>query len=205
MKSALGLILVLIFLAGCRTAQPRSDKAMSWSGRVNAPPNTNNISARGPWHSVEIKPSPRLAKISTWKKFNPVWWFGNADDPVPPTWFRPEEKGRVFKWRLRNPFHNFTFYVIGIADKPHVRSGRYPKRIGNPNGGWNFAVAAYKWLRLPFISYSRNKFDFYLGWRTGGNFGGKININAKRLPKSDRPQPHLTAPSESSARPEPGP
>lgn len=160
---------------------------------------TNRAALPARWHSVPITPKPK--KISTWSKFNPCWWFGNMDEPTPPGWYRPEEKGRVFKWHLRNPFHNFAFYVIGIADKPHVRSGRYPLNIGNPHGGWNFAVAKYKLLRLPFLAYNRGGFDFYFGWRTAGNFGGKLNLNARRPPSSKRSEPHLTAPSESSDLP----
>jgi hypothetical protein len=87
---------------------------------------------------------------------------------------------------LRNPFHNFDFYVIGIADKEFVRSGRYPKKNSNPDGGWDFAVSKYKCLRLPFISYQRGKFNFYCGWRNRGNFGIKINFQKKRTATQNR-------------------
>ena len=64
-----------------------------------------------------------------------------------------------------------------------VRAGRYPGENANPNGGWDFEAARYKFLWLPFVSYHREKFDFYFGWRNRGNFGIKININPGPPPK----------------------
>lgn len=59
------------------------------------------------------RPKPRCGQ-----KLNPLWWLGNADDPVPPPdWYRPGRRFRKARRHLRNPLHNFTFYVIGIADK----------------------------------------------------------------------------------------
>ena len=143
------------------------------------PPATNRPALDGKWHGVTHLPSPRLPDISICDKLNPFWWFGNVDEPRAPDWFKPGKRGRNWKWHLRNPFHNLTHYVIGIADKKFVRSGRYPGEISNPHGGWNFAVLKYKWLRLPFVSYRRGKFEFYAGWRVRGNFGFKVNFNPK--------------------------
>lgn len=158
------------------------------------------------WHSVEIFPGPNSPKISLGEKINPVWWFGNADDPVPPEWFHPHSKFRGLLWRLRNPFHNFNCYVIGIADKTFVRSGRYPEKIANPHGGWNFAVSKYKCWRLPFLSYHKGKFDFYIGWRNHGNFGIKVNHNPRREGRAGEirpPQDHSSPPSPREALDEP--
>lgn len=120
-------------------------------------------------------------------KWNPVWWLGNADDPVPPDWYRPGSRCRGVLWQLRNPLHNFTFHVIGIADKCFTRTGKFPDAVFAPDGGWNWAVARYGWLRLPFVSYNGERWRFYLGWRERGNFGGKINFG--RLKTTDsRPQ-----------------
>lgn len=99
------------------------------------------------------------------------------DDPIPPHWYRPKNKMRSVLWNFRNPLHNFFFYVIGIADKEFEIVGRFPGKISNPNGGWNWTVCKYKCLRLPFISYQRGKFNFYLGWRNRGNFGVKLNYS----------------------------
>ena len=146
----------------------------------------------GKWHSVQVSPPPDLPKIYTVQKFNPVWWLENSDDPVPPEWYLPDDSHRVAKWRFRNPFHNFDFYVIGIADKKFTRSGRYPEKISNPNGGWNFAVSRRKIFLLPFVSYQHGKFEFYLGWRERGNFGIKLNYSASN--EIQKPNPPATPP-----------
>jgi hypothetical protein len=130
---------------------------------------------------VDHFPHPH-AQFSLGQKLNPIWWFGNADEPNAPDWYHPSQPLRTFRWHIRNPFHNFTFYVIGIADKPFTRVGPYARQTGNPNGGWNWAVNRYKRLRLPFADYRRHGFEFYLGWRTGGNFGIKINFGQDQKP-----------------------
>ncbi len=123
------------------------------------------------------------------QKWNPVWWFGNVDDPEPPEWYRPGSRGRRPLWQLRNPLHNFTFYVIGIADKPFTRSGKFPDSVFAPDGGWNRAVARYKCVRLPFISFSGNCCQFYFGWRERGNFGCKVNFGSIKTPDARRRTP----------------
>ena len=80
---------------------------------------------------------------------------------------------------------------MGIEDKPHTRVGRYPAKVANPNGGWNWAVCQYKRLRLPFVDYKRGRFEFYFGWRNGGNFGMKLNFRqgkAKKAPLATKEQ-----------------
>jgi hypothetical protein len=113
---------------------------------------------------------------------NPLAWlgwafFGNEDDPL---WgdaaFNPEQKDTLWwraKWWFRNPAHNLTFYVIGVAHREITRSGKYPNDVFNPEGGWNWAVTSYKWARLPFVSYA-GRVKFYAGWRERGNFGLKL-------------------------------
>jgi hypothetical protein len=139
------------------------------------------------WHTIKVAPKPGLPEIHFYDKLNPVWWFGNADEPVPPNWYMPDDDHRKTKWYFRNPLHNFTFYVIGIADKKSARSGRYPDVVTNPNGGWNFAISRRRIIFLPFISYERRKFEFYLGWHARGNFGAKINFHDKLKPKPKKP------------------
>jgi hypothetical protein len=128
------------------------------------------------WHTIQIHPRPTLPDIHFYDKLNPLWWFGNADSPVPPANYLPDDPRRQLKWAFRNPFHNFTFYVIGVADKTTHRSGYYPQRISNPHGGWQFAVTRRRVVLLPFVSYERNWCTFYLGWRARGCFGIKLNI-----------------------------
>ena len=154
------------------------------------PTATNSPAAKslhGKWHTVEIRPLPGTPKVCWCEKINPFWWFGNSDEPEPPAWFRPNEKARTWKWFWRNPFHNFTHYVIGVADKKYARSGRYPNRGSNPNGGWSFTIGRYGVFPLPYLSYRRGKFEFYFGWGVRGNFGIKINYDAERTRSRSKP------------------
>jgi len=125
--------------------------------------------------TITITRSPERV-ISTTEKLNPSFWLGNADDPTPPADYLPEAPDRVSKWYWRNPLHNFTFYVIGIADKEFVRQGNDPSNTFNPNGGLNFAVCKYGLLQLPFVSLKQGAFHCYWGWRPGGNFGIKLTM-----------------------------
>ncbi|MEW6115663.1 MAG: hypothetical protein AB1553_02025 [Nitrospirota bacterium] len=122
------------------------------------------------------------------KKWNPCWWFGNENDPVDgrdesgalrhpefpvlvlkvrgwtllnlyvkessPNWWRR------LGWAIRNPLHNFTFFVVGMADR---LDNRHPDRVFNPQSGWN--------IILPFVSYKGKRWEWYFGWRNRGNFG----------------------------------
>jgi hypothetical protein len=134
------------------------------------------------WHTITVKPKPGVPEIHVYDKLNPVWWFGNADDPVPPDWYRPDDKHRQTKWYFRNPLHNFTFYVIGLADKNFHRSGHYPERNSDPHGGWDFDLIRRHILFLPHISYDRKWCNFYFGWRERGNFGIELIFHRKPKP-----------------------
>ncbi len=139
--------------------------------QVRQQPNWRKYSQR------ETDPLPvpnQYGPFDTCQKLNPRFWIANADDPTPPDWFRPGEDGRDWKWHLRNPFHNLTFYVIGIADREFTRVGPHPEAVFNPDGGWSWAYSRASLLPLPYVSYIRNNFQFYLGWRERGNFGIKL-------------------------------
>ena len=116
------------------------------------------------------------------KKWNPIYWFLNDDHKRAPDDYMPDEYGifREIAWLCRNPLHNFTFYVIGVADKDYTVIGIYPESVFNPEGGWKWHIVKYKWVRLPFISYI-GKIKFYIGWRNRGNFGIKITNNKEQL------------------------
>jgi len=137
------------------------------------------VVAKPHWHRIVVVPRTNAPVVHTWNKLNPIWWVGNANEPHAPDWYRPNGSFRNLWWWLRNPFSNFSSYVIGVADKPTVRYGRYPKQIGNPNGGWNFAVTRRKIIFLPFLDYKHGRFEFYCGWREVGNFGIKLNFRQK--------------------------
>ena len=191
------MFIVAFLLAGCKSVSPANAVRQSDASVTNsASTQTNRAALAGTWHSIVVTPSPDLPKIRLCDELNPVWWLGNIDDPVPPASYKPDDRWRFLKWRFRNPFHNFDFYVIGIADEEFVRSGRYPEKVGNPRGGWGFAVSKYKCLRLPFVSYDRNRFHFYFGWRNHGNFGIKINLALAKKTQATPVAAHFTAPSE---------
>src|SRR6516164_1210399 len=74
------------------------------------------------WHSVVMPLRTNLPAIHFYNKINPIWWFGNVDEPRAPDWYRPHAS-RSFRnvaWYFRNPLSNFSNYVIGIGDKKSV-------------------------------------------------------------------------------------
>jgi len=125
-------------------------------------------------HEITVTNHVTIPKGAKW---NPRFWFGNLDDPLPPADYLPNDKHRVTKWYWRNPFHNLFFYVIGLGDKTFKREGIAPESVFHPQGGWNWAVSKYGWWRLPFVSYEGKQgksVHFYIGWRNRGNFGVKL-------------------------------
>ena len=157
------------------------------AGDLQSPPHPTALTTDG-----GCKPPARVLQ-----KWNPLWWFGNVDDPEPPEWYRPGSSSRRWLWQLRNPLHNFTFYVIGIADKPFTRAGKFPDAVFARDGGWNWSVARYKCVRLPFISFNGERWRFYLGWRERGNFGGKVNFGKLPSPDPKPKTPDPASPAES--------
>jgi hypothetical protein len=170
-SSAMIAALVLTGVGCSSLPQPRATSTAP-SSLGGAP--ATNAPAR-----LALKNTPRQ-RPSHWQKWNPVFWFGNLDDPVPPDSYRPDDPRRDGKWYCRNSLHNFTFYVMGIADKEFEYTGRYPN-IYNPNDGWNWTVCRYKCMRLPLISYKKSGFRFYCGWRERGNFGMKLSFKKSRV------------------------
>jgi hypothetical protein len=181
-----GLILVVaLLLIGGQSTFALPEPA-AWQPQPTKCPPADPNSPR--WHSIKVTPRAELPEIHFYNKLNPVWWLENSDEPVPPKWYKPDDKHRVMKWHFRNPFHNFSFYVIGVADKEFVRSGKYPERNSKTRGGWDFAVARRKTILLPFLSYQCGGFNFYFGWRERGNFGVKLNYSKppdKKPPTED--------------------
>jgi hypothetical protein len=188
MKNWRGLMIAAVLhFSFCPSVFSRPVPA-AWQPAPMKRPSAGTNSAR--WHTVTVTPRPGLPRIHFHDKINPVWWLGNIDDPVPPAWYRPDSEHRDSLWHLRNPLHNFDHYVIGIADKKFVRSGRYPERNSNPDGGWDFALAQRKLAVLPFLSYQRGRFNFYFGWRERGDFGIKLNLSdSNKDPARKSPQP----------------
>jgi hypothetical protein len=124
---------------------------------------------------------PPVASLSNTKmtpypwtdKINPLWWVGNADDQPPAGY-------TGWSWFLRNPFHNFFFYVVGVSDRVTKRYGICTSQVFVR--GFN-ATATYvigsAILWLPFLSYLNPHFRAYFGWRPGGAFGIKLNYSSE--------------------------
>jgi hypothetical protein len=119
-------------------------------------------------------------------KLNPIWWFGNDEEPVPPDWYKPGQwdAWRTFSWYMRNPLQNFGRYVIGVYDRPHWVTGPQPAMenlwsdLHPPQLGWKWAIIQMSWpIFLPYVSYSGKFVTFYLGWQPSGFFGLKLNFN----------------------------
>jgi len=116
-------------------------------------------------------------KYPWYKKINPFWWFGNANDPITPDThpkFHPTKPLWIRKilWGIRNPLHNFFFFVVGFNDQPDiVNPGSLKPKDGQK---WNIV--------LPFIYYKGKKKIFYLGWRRGINLGAAFrNIDSEGM------------------------
>lgn len=117
-------------------------------------------------------------------------WCPNSDEPLPPEHKKGELEAFYHKdavlltyrearawWWWRNKCHDFTANVIGIADKDFES---YPtSEFWNPEGGWLYSkrvlmddVPWYKPAEFPWVSYKGKDWEFYLGWRPSGSFGG---------------------------------
>lgn len=121
--------------------------------------------------------------------------FGNDDDGIfGERMIRPFSDDRNFmtalQWTLRNPLHNFCFYVIGSADCTNsawkvleitpehtttfgyqpvadtVFAGKHSSLLLAFHGGKPFLSICWEWSQ-------HHQTKFYLGWRCRGNFGIK--------------------------------
>lgn len=134
--------------------------------------------AASPHHYYHVPRHPGGAErpVQGLAKLDPRWWVKNSDDPLP-WWWKPEAPLEVRRrtWFLRNPFHNFTHYVIGITDRHHHRYGIDADSLWNENGRLNLAVSrAGPFIYLPMVSYRGAWLEWYLGWRRKGSFGGAL-------------------------------
>lgn len=145
------------------------------------PPN-----AAGAGYELSVYMRPRRARRPWWVKACP-WWalFGNDDDGYfgDADWRAGRDKTAwlAMVWWLRNPCHNFTWYVIGVADRERLHRGRWSPDIHRPDGGWLMAVTDVRMLglalKLPFVSFLSPYIKAYVGWRPSGAFGIKLNLS----------------------------
>lgn len=86
---------------------------------------------------------------------------------------------RAVAWWFRNPLHNLTWYVLGVADKERVVRGPWAPSFHRPGGGWLWCFTDVPVLGLtiplPFVSYVSATRKAYAGWRPSGSFGFKFN------------------------------
>ncbi len=179
------ILLGLFTITGCQTTKTTQGKNTITKKYA---PCTLNEEGKHYWHGIAISPKDGEPNVSLVDHINPVWWLGNSRNPQAPEWYMPDNPLRNTAWYIRNPFDNFTRYVIGFADKETVRYGVHPESLSNPHGGWNFSITKYKCLYLPFIDYRKGTFEFYFGWRKYGDFGIKLNFK-----KSGRKESYMKA------------
>lgn len=144
-----------------------------------------------PRHRCQIKPYD-IGHWFTWALL------GNDDDGMfgeaPTAHYKTEESVTprlAGRWALRNPLHNFCFYVIGQADRRqseisllricrhHTHALTYKPEADTVFPCRKSCLYAGFHGFKPFIScrlcYSScRQMDFYLGWREKGNFGAKL-------------------------------
>ena len=122
-----------------------------------------------------------------WKeKLNLYWMFiDNDDDGIygDDNWRAGREKNLklAWEWYKRNPVHNLTWYVLGVADRERTVSGEYGNAFHKPGGGflycWTDVSIGGIPVSLPFVSYISPHVKAYFGWRPSGAFGPKLNIS----------------------------
>ncbi len=78
---------------------------------------------------------------------------------------------------LRNSFHNFTHYVIGVSDRHSHRIGINAPSIWNDSGPFNMSVTRCGPLMyLPMVSNRGPFLEWYVGWRVYGSWGAALRL-----------------------------
>lgn len=117
-------------------------------------------------------------QLRHWMQADFLLWalFGNAKDGVvgDANW-NPERvdtwKVRVLWW-LRNPMHNLTWHVLGVAHEDTVRYDE--RRDDGPGMNRAYSVVPKYGMQLPYWRYIGDGWEGYFGWRARGNFGLKL-------------------------------
>jgi len=129
---------------------------------------------------VEYQCSSKFCKIyNHW--LNP---FGNYNEPNPyPEKRRIEANNSILHpnlwWAIRNPFHNFCHYWIGVTPLGQMCEWITLEERGwvhntNPiNGNWQYSywTKPNSKIKLPFWNFDNGKWQIYFGWLSRGNFG----------------------------------
>ncbi len=136
-------------------------------------PRHRQVISRHHYYGTPKTPELDSGRVLGIPKANPKWWIENSDEPLPWWWkYGEPTEERKRTWLMRNPFHNFTNYVIGVADRHTHRIGINADSIWNDKGPINLAVTRAGYLiYLPMISGRGRWLEGYAGWRTSGSFG----------------------------------
>ncbi len=208
MKKIIPIILLLIATAPLIPYHTPTTKIVVKKAETNAPAHVQEKRALFRSHYL-YKWIPRhRSQIRFYDLGHRITWalFGNDDDGLfgeePSANFWPgcaPSAMQAASWCLRNPLHNFTFYVIGTADRGQTneftliqlaendcKTLTYQEKARTVFAGQSssFYLGLHNWL--PFLScrldYKR-RFEFYLGWRERGNFGLKL-ILGRQIPET---------------------
>jgi hypothetical protein len=108
---------------------------------------------------------------------------GNWNEPLPypkkrklqaeDQWLPP-----AIWWAIRNPFHNFNHYWIGIVPRNNRYEWYKPEDNGwtrHENGNWSWWSKPWR-LILPYYRVD-GSWTFYFGWLSRGNFGIALRKN----------------------------
>lgn len=141
-------------------------------GETMIPPH-QQVNSRHHYYGTPKTPELDSGRVLGIAKLNPKWWMENSDEPLPWWWKYGEPTDeRKRTWLTRNPFHNFTSYVIGVSDRHTHRIGINAHSIWNDKGPINLTVTrAGPLIYLPMISGRGRWLEGYVGWRTSGSFG----------------------------------
>ena len=130
-----------------------------------------------------------MVKWRVWPVRVPVWfarWKTGKEIPEGMSAYRQFNTNwvRHLVWGLRNPMHNFMFYVVGVSDRNYDLVGPKPVRVTllSDLDHVNRKLRGFQWkllwlnefIVLPFVSYSGDHWRLYAGWRPDGALGFKI-------------------------------
>lgn len=119
-----------------------------------------------------------LFTADSFKELNPIYWWKNDEDGnYGPDGWNEQYGGKTLKaalmWAFRNPIHNYTFHVIGIANKERKfiseSGGLWPDPPNLFNKGKHILENNKKEYKL--TSYRDNEIECYIGFRPNGAFG----------------------------------
>lgn len=184
---------VLFLMNGCASYKVPTESFINENGS-NAEPLSHWLYGVVPRHS---------SQLSWYDAGHWLTWtlLGNDDDGIfgEESDYKPDLPTGVAKashWFMRNPFHNFGFYVIGSAQKDNpeyillkashqgvlaFRHSEEPSNFGDKGSSFLLALHGNKpFVSLRVIWSERKKSELYFGWRERGNFGAKCILLGDR-------------------------